>query len=87
MKHKNIDQIKSLESPPKLVNIFLDRCVNAISLPSSGGLASDVLVWRSMIAMLREISVKALAKLKPTGPAPTITTSKFIHDYFLKLMS
>ena len=25
MKHKNIDQIKSLESPPKIVNIFSEK--------------------------------------------------------------
>jgi ubiquinone biosynthesis UbiH/UbiF/VisC/COQ6 family hydroxylase len=29
----------------------LERCVNAISLPSSGGLASDVLVWRSITSL------------------------------------
>ena len=25
MKHKNIDQIKKLESPPKIVNLFSDK--------------------------------------------------------------
>jgi hypothetical protein len=29
--------------------------------------------------MLSEVPDKALAKLNPTGPAPTIVTSKFIN--------